>query len=258
MPIRVSAWLLGVVSWHVGGFLIDRYNAAGLLAFLLLIAIVFRRATAAVVSPIRGLSREGVGRLLEFRGRRWPSYTAAGVGLVLAAFVIPIELRVTGAFTVLPAHTSDVRAEVEGIIAEIYVDEGDAVEKGRLLARLSDRDQIGQLAAVDGAIQEKRARLKLLRAGPRREEIALAHADVSTARTKKTSAEERFDEAIRLQAARRSSAERGGVWAVRDHERGRLARGCRAAKRTYQTRENVGIKRSQTVTRHSSRACCSE
>jgi multidrug efflux pump subunit AcrA (membrane-fusion protein) len=202
-----SAWLLGLVSWHVGGFLIDRYKAAGLLVFLLLLAIVFRRATTKVLLRIRGLSPKSVGRMLEFRGRRWPAYSLVGIGLVLAAFVIPVELRVTGAFTILPAHHADVRAEVEGIIAEIYADEGDAVEKGRLVARLSDHDQIAQLAAVNGAMQEKQARLKLLRVGPRGEEVALGHADVSTARTKKTYAEERYAEAIRLQAARRTSAE---------------------------------------------------
>jgi putative peptide zinc metalloprotease protein len=202
-----SAWLLGLVSWHVGGFLIDRYQAPGLLVFLFLLAVAFRRATSTLVSRIRHLSPNSVARMLELRGRRWPTYSLAVPVLVLGAVVIPVELRVNGAFTILPAHNADIRAEVEGTIAEIYVDEGDSVEKGRLLARLSDRDQVAQLAAVDGAIQEKRARLKLLRAGPRGEEIALAHADVSTARTKKTYAEERYAEAIRLQAARRSSAE---------------------------------------------------
>jgi putative peptide zinc metalloprotease protein len=202
-----SAWLLGLVSWHVGGYLIHRYQAVGFLVFLLLLAIVFRQATMGVLSRIRGLSLNSVERVLEFRGRRWPAYGLAGMGLVGATFVTPVELRVTGAFTILPAHHSDVRAEVEGIIAEIYADEGDLVEKGRLVAQLSDHDQIAQLAAVDGAIQEKQARLRLLRAGPRGEEIALVHADVSTARTKKTYAEERYAEAIRLQAVRRSSAE---------------------------------------------------
>jgi len=202
-----SAWLLGLVSWHVGGYLIDRYEAAGLAFFVLLLAIAFRRATNEMLSRIRRLSHKSVGRMLEWRGRRWPAYWLVALGLLLAGVGIPVELRVTGDFTILPSHNADVRAEVEGIIAEIYVDEGDSVEKGRFLARLSDHDQIAQLAAVDGAIQEKRARLKLLSTGPRREEIALAHADVSTARTKKTSAEERFEEAVRLQAARRSSAE---------------------------------------------------
>jgi putative peptide zinc metalloprotease protein len=135
-----SAWLLGLVSWHVGGFLIDRYKAAGFLVFLVLLVTVFRRATSTVLSRIRHLSRHSVARVAELRGRRGPTYSLAAVVLVLAALVIPVELRVTGAFTILPAHNADIRAEVEGTIAEIYVDEGDAVEKGRLLAHLSGPD----------------------------------------------------------------------------------------------------------------------
>jgi len=39
-----------------------------------------------------------------------------------------------------PRHNGDVRAEVDGIIAELYVDEGQRVAAGELIARLADRD----------------------------------------------------------------------------------------------------------------------
>jgi putative peptide zinc metalloprotease protein len=209
-----SAWLLSLVSWHLGGYLIDRYKAVGVLAFLLLLTMTFRRTTGSVMAWIRAVGDRRAGRLTAFREKRWPAYVLSTVAVATLAVIVPMTLRINGAFTILPAHNADVRAEVEGIIAEIYVEEGDSVSKGRLLARLSDHDQSAQLAAIDGAIQEKRARLKLLRAGPRAEEIALARADVSTARTKKTYAEERYTEAMRIQAARRASAE----WAAKAAE----------------------------------------
>jgi HlyD family secretion protein len=80
---------------------------------------------------------------------------------------------------VLPVRNADVRAEVEGIIEEICVDEGQTVQRGDLIARLGDRDLQAELHKTEAAIEEAQAKLKLLVAGPRLEEIEQARIEVA-------------------------------------------------------------------------------
>jgi multidrug resistance efflux pump len=89
------------------------------------------------------------------------------------------QLRVKGPFDVLPVHNADVRAGVEGIIEEVCVDEGQTVQKGDLIARLTDRDLQAELQKTEAAISEAAAKLKLLLAGSRPEEIEQARIEVA-------------------------------------------------------------------------------
>ena len=90
-------------------------------------------------------------------------------------------LKVVGPFRILPLHNADVRTEVEGIVEEIKVDEGDAVKKGDVIALLSNRDNLAELRQTEARIAQSKAKLKMLEAGPTREEIAVASAAVSKA-----------------------------------------------------------------------------
>ncbi|MBI2946572.1 MAG: biotin/lipoyl-binding protein, partial [Verrucomicrobia bacterium] len=92
-----------------------------------------------------------------------------------------MELRIGGEFVILPVRNADVRAEVEGIIQDIPIEEGDVVNRGGVIARLSDRDHRAELRKTKAEIEEKQARLKLLKAGPRAEEIELARTGVAKA-----------------------------------------------------------------------------
>lgn len=71
--------------------------------------------------------------------------------------------------------------EAQGRIAEILVDEGDAVHAGQLLARLDDRLAHAQVAAAEAALAQARARLVLAQRGPRRDDIAAARAEADAA-----------------------------------------------------------------------------
>jgi putative peptide zinc metalloprotease protein len=107
--------------------------------------------------------------------------------LVVAGVVTPIlffvksELKIRGKFNVLPVHNADVRTEVEGIIEEIYVDEGDQVKAGDMIARLSDREMQSELRRTEAEIARNEAKLKLLEAGPTEEEIEVTKAAVARA-----------------------------------------------------------------------------
>jgi len=104
--------------------------------------------------------------------------------LLLGAVALPIlflgrmELKIRGQFNALPIRNADVRAEVEGIVQEIYVDEGDQVREGERIASLADRDLRTELRKTEAGIEQSKARLKMLEAGPTPEEIAVARAVV--------------------------------------------------------------------------------
>ena len=172
-----SYWLLSLVALNVGSALVRRYQAWGFVLFLLLLFLVFQLQ---VTTPLR-TPLEWVKAVLILH--KWVKrfVRLAIVGAALAAlFLYHTELTVSGPFTVLPVHNADVRAEVEGIIQQVYVDEGDRVRKGDVIARLSDRDLQAELRKTKAEIDEKEARLNLLKAGTRREEMELAR----TARAK--------------------------------------------------------------------------
>ena len=71
--------------------------------------------------------------------------------------------------------------EAQGRIAEILVDEGDAVRAGQVLARLDDRLAAARVAAAEAGLAQARARHALARSGPRAEDVAAARAEAEAA-----------------------------------------------------------------------------
>ncbi|PYN11548.1 MAG: hypothetical protein DME06_11525 [Candidatus Rokuibacteriota bacterium] len=208
-----SMWILVLVAFHFGSFLVERYQGVGSILFAALLVTMFR---APLTRALRGapLKRvfQGPPALVRASQERIGSISRPLKLLGLLAIALAVlflgwmELRVSGEFTVLPIARSDVRAAVEGIIAEIHGDEGVPVRKGDLVARLSERDYRADLRKVEGEIEEKQATLKKLKAGARREEIELARQAVKTAKYGLDQARRRYEEAERMHAAQLSKA----------------------------------------------------
>jgi len=199
-----SFWLLGWVALHFGSYLVEQYQAPGFIAFSGLLVTVFRNplgnAARTLSSPLR-FPAEALTRLKRPVTRG--VLMAIGLALLL---LVRMELKVSGEFTVLPIRNADVHAAVEGTIEQLYVEEGDRVRAGQVLLRLSERDYRAGLGKVEADIAEKRATLKMLRAGPRAEEIGLTQGEVEIARTRSEHAGRRFDEAKRMRETRMSKA----------------------------------------------------
>lgn len=110
------------------------------------------------------------------QGRPWHQRTWLRVVLVLAALtgiaaIVPYPLRITSECTVIPSERAKVRSELQGVIAEILIDEGHAVKKGEVIARLDDRALKADRLMVVADIDKIEAELAVLRQGHRREEI---------------------------------------------------------------------------------------
>lgn len=119
-------------------------------------------------------------RFTEPMQRRTLWLTLAGVTLALL-FLGRMELRIAGAFNILPEENADIRAAVDGIVRELHVDEGVEVKAGQVIARLSDRSSHSELLKTEAEIRENQATLQKLVAGPTASEIELARAGVAKA-----------------------------------------------------------------------------
>ncbi|HEU0036707.1 MAG TPA: efflux RND transporter periplasmic adaptor subunit [Kofleriaceae bacterium] len=103
-----------------------------------------------------------------------------GVLLVLVALaLIPYPLYVTVPCKVSPIDRAEVRSQISGIIAEVYVREGDRVEIGTPLVRLDDIELTHQLRQAQAEAERYRANLAKIQAGSRPEEVKRAQALVS-------------------------------------------------------------------------------
>ncbi|WP_437806170.1 efflux RND transporter periplasmic adaptor subunit [Sorangium sp. So ce1078] len=110
--------------------------------------------------------------------RRLLAFCVAAV-LLGALAVIPYPLYVTEPCLVLPFRRVEVRAHIEGLVAEILVDEGDRVRVGDVIARLDAQDLDTALLRAQAEVERRRADLAKVRAGARKEEIDQARASVA-------------------------------------------------------------------------------
>jgi RND family efflux transporter MFP subunit len=76
--------------------------------------------------------------------------------------------------TIQAKQSSDLAFELPGTVTEVLVREGDSVTKGQVLARLDTRTLMARRAATEAQLDQAKARLDELYAGPRDERIRSA------------------------------------------------------------------------------------
>ncbi len=153
--------------------------------------------------------------LVRERRRAWHQRRWLRALIVLAviaglAAIIPYPLRITSACTIIPGERVKVRAELPGVLAEILVDEGQAVKAGDVIARIDDRALKAERLKVIADIEKIEAELATLRKGRRPEEIQQQEA-VLAARAKEV-------EFAAREAQRREEMAREGVGSRQEAE----------------------------------------
>jgi multidrug resistance efflux pump len=130
---------------------------------------------------------------------------AAVLGALGVVAFLPYPYEAGGDFLVLPSTRVEVRARVDGEVLELLVKEGDRVEEGQPLARLSSWDEARDLAVAKASLEKSRAELQVLEDGPKPEDIKLAESQVAAANARITFSRAEADRESQLMKSGTSS-----------------------------------------------------
>jgi len=165
----LSAWTFSVI--FIGFMLVALfqflYAGWGLLAF----AIVGPLGWLIGRGLIYGLGGGEIQQMIRKRRKRTLILGLILAGLPTALTLIPMEDRVSGTFQVRPLIRAEVRAPATAFIREVHVDEGDRVSPGAIIVRLEIPDLVSRIAQKRAEVGEAEAKLRLLEAGSRPEEV---------------------------------------------------------------------------------------
>jgi multidrug resistance efflux pump len=159
------------------------WAGAGLVALL---------GVATVPGMFRGFAGGEVRTMIRTRRKRAVAWLLAAGGLAAVLFV-RVEDRAGGPFEAAPTTRAEIRAPVAGFLHEILYDEGEEVYVGAPVARLEIPDLDSQLAQKRAAVREAAARLRMLEAGARPEELAEQRGRVKRAAAWRDLAEQDLD-----------------------------------------------------------------
>jgi HlyD family secretion protein len=138
-----------------------------------------------------------------FKWRKWGVITllllgSSGIGLRLlrantpnqtaaASFTQPLErktipVRITSNGTITAARSINLSPKSAGVIRTLFVNEGDRVRQGQVIAIMDDANLRGQFIQMQGQLAQQEANLQRLLAGNRSEDIAKAAAQLEEAK----------------------------------------------------------------------------
>lgn len=113
---------------------------------------------------------------------RWGIRLVILLVLLVIGF-LPYPHECSGECRVVPIEQRAVRAQINDELLAVFVSEGDSVEPRQLLASLSARNANHEFAIAVAALDSERAKLDLLKAGYRKEEVNAAESKVTVAKT---------------------------------------------------------------------------
>lgn len=152
MYIGLCRWL--GERWGIVGFVLATYFAV----------LVVRRL-------FRGFTQGELTKMLKTRFLRTSVWAMAAVVTLVALFLVKMENRSAGSFTVRPAKHLEVRAPVAGFLRVINYDMGDRLEADAVIGRMEIPDLESLVAQKNAQQRESEANLRRLTAGPRYEEV---------------------------------------------------------------------------------------
>jgi HlyD family secretion protein len=92
-----------------------------------------------------------------------------------------LTLRITASGTVVPVQSVNLSPKTAGVLKQLFVEQGDRVVQGQVIAQMDQQDLRGQLLQAQGGVDQAQARLSQLKNGSRPEEIAQAKARLDQA-----------------------------------------------------------------------------
>ena len=162
----------------------------------------------AIKRPGRWLIGLGLVGLIAFgaiafaRRSRQPDYDLSA--LTVEVNKDAITVRITASGTIEPIRTVNLSPKTAGTVEELYVEQGDKVEAGQIIARMDSEQINAQIVQFEAGVAEARAQLDEALRGPTSTDIRQVEASVSQTRAQLEDARARLtlaeDEATRNQS----------------------------------------------------------
>jgi len=160
----------------VWGFMIPAFRGPGALLTSLLFLFAVHKPLGNFMArqkPVRWL-------FLENKVRR--RFLVWGlVFMIIVLGFLPYPYEVSGPFRLLPTTSFQIRTEIEGMIEEVLVLEGQWIEAGDPVLRLIEREYESRALSALAQLDQAQAKLDLLKKGATPEEIRTAQTQVETA-----------------------------------------------------------------------------
>ncbi len=151
----------------------------------------------------------GAGAIAFSIARRGPNYDIEALTVPVTASELTV--RITASGSVQPVRTVNVSPKSAGIVQAVFVEQGDRVTQGQLIAQM-DRDQVdAQLIQNRAGVAEARAQLDDALNGASNTDIAQAEAALESARAQLREAEARRELAEEDRDRTQSLFEQGAV-----------------------------------------------
>lgn len=198
LAVVYSVVLIGYIVWWTAAWVVGRWQGAGLVLYIAVVGLIFRR-------PLVWVLEKALPRSV-YNVRKYIFWSVAGV-VLLAALLIPYPYRVGSPARLEPWAQMKISATADGYMLSEWYEGGDAqlrksqiskmVTSGFTTLGISHVVQIGDSVSVgdtllrvsgdqfkslreeaQAALDAKQAELDLLRSPPRPEEVAAAQAQV--------------------------------------------------------------------------------
>ncbi|MGZ4819141.1 MAG: efflux RND transporter periplasmic adaptor subunit [Terriglobales bacterium] len=113
--------------------------------------VALRNASLYQEVPLIGVLEpilQGKRRFMAMEKRRRTTALAAAALVAVFLVFVPLPMRVVGEAAVAPQNSAAIQAEVEGVVRNVYVHEGEHVARGTILADMDDWDYRSAVAAA--------------------------------------------------------------------------------------------------------------
>ena len=138
-----------------------------------------------------------------------PKSDITNLTVAVASGNLTVQIKANG--VVQAVRKINLSPKEAGRIAQLYVDEGDQVEQGKLLARMESEQFQAQVNQYKAALAQATAELAQKRAGTRPEEIAEAQARVATAQANVADAQAQLNRATEELKRNQFLAQEGAI-----------------------------------------------
>jgi multidrug resistance efflux pump len=175
-----TIWFIYFAFFRILAPVVERFRGAGLEFAVVLTVYLLRNV---VLRQIWDAARWIVRARRQIFTRRRMAVLALVAAAVVGPWFVPWPVLVDAGFVVVPRERAEVRPQAAGRVDEIFVKEGDHVQRGEPLARLRNAALHARIATLDAELETASDRLEQLRRGARAEELALASRRLASARS---------------------------------------------------------------------------